>query len=171
MKHTKKLFAAVAALFMLCHGTAQSVENGASAPEFDIAGQAGKVKLSDFKGQYVYLDFWASWCGPCRQSFPWMNAMHERLGPKGLKIVAISVDKKQEDAKQFLVETPAKFIIGYDTAGETPRAYAVKGMPTSLLIGPDGKVLFTHMSFKDADKAEVEQKIIKAMQSTTGVSK
>jgi cytochrome c biogenesis protein CcmG, thiol:disulfide interchange protein DsbE len=171
MKTTKNIFAIVATLLLLSHGAAHSIENGASAPEFDIAGQTGKLKLSDFKGQYVYLDFWASWCGPCRQSFPWMNAMHEKLGPKGLKVVAISVDKKQEDAKQFLVETPAKFLIGYDTAGDTPRAYGVKGMPTSLLIGPDGKVLFTHVSFKESDKAEVEQKIAKAMQTTTGAAK
>jgi cytochrome c biogenesis protein CcmG, thiol:disulfide interchange protein DsbE len=166
MKPTKKLLAVVATLFMLCHGAAQSVENGAPAPEFDIAGQTGKLKLSDFKGQYVYLDFWASWCGPCRQSFPWMNSLHEKLGTKGLKVVAISVDKKQEDAKQFLAETPAKFIIGFDTAGETPRAYGVKGMPTSMLIGPDGKVLFTHVSFKESDKADVEQKITKALQAS-----
>jgi cytochrome c biogenesis protein CcmG, thiol:disulfide interchange protein DsbE len=171
MKITKKVLAIVATLIMLFHGAARSVENGASAPEFEIAGQVGKLKLSDFKGQYIYLDFWASWCGPCRQSFPWMNAMHEKLGPKGLKVIAISVDKKQEDAKQFLVETPAKFLIGYDTAGETPRAYGVKGMPTSLLIGPDGKVLFTHVSFKESDKAEVEQKIAKAMQTTAGAPK
>jgi cytochrome c biogenesis protein CcmG, thiol:disulfide interchange protein DsbE len=173
MKTLKKLISVVATGLTMYGAPAWSVETGAPAPDFDIAGQTGKLKLADFKGQYVYLDFWASWCGPCRQSFPWMNAMHEKLGAKGLKVVGISVDKKQEEAKQFLTETPAKFAIGFDTLGDTPRAYGVKGMPTSLLIGPDGNVLFTHVSFKDSDKAEIEQKIIKAMQSntTSGASK
>jgi cytochrome c biogenesis protein CcmG, thiol:disulfide interchange protein DsbE len=168
MKTKHPLVAIVAAVMMSLSAAASAIETGAQAPNFDIPGPAGNLKLADFKGQYVYLDFWASWCGPCRQSFPFMNAMHEKLGAKGLKVVGISVDKKQEEAKQFLTETPAKFTIGFDTVGDTPRAYGVKGMPTSVLIGPDGKILFTHVSFKDSDKADIEAKITKAMQSNAG---
>jgi cytochrome c biogenesis protein CcmG, thiol:disulfide interchange protein DsbE len=172
VSNVKKIIAITATMLAMFQTSVRAIESGAQAPDFEITGQTGKLKLADFKGQYVYLDFWASWCGPCRQSFPWMNAMHEKLGAKGLKVVGISVDKKQEEAKQFLSETPAKFIIGFDTAGETPRAYGVKGMPTSMLIGPDGKVLFTHVSFKDSDKADIEQKITKAMQTnSTGGTK
>jgi cytochrome c biogenesis protein CcmG, thiol:disulfide interchange protein DsbE len=141
-----------------------ALDPGAKAPDFDLAAQIGKLKLSDLKGQYVYLDFWASWCGPCKQSFPWMNSLQDKFSSKGLKVVGISVDKKIDEAKQFLKDVPASFAIAFDDAGVTPKAYGVKGMPTSLLIGPDGTVLFVHQSFKDSDKAEIENKIRVAME-------
>ena len=77
---------------------ARAVEGGQVAPEFELPGRAGTLKLSDYKGKLVYLDFWASWCGPCKQSFPWMNDMQARYGDKGLRIVGVNVDKKQDDA-------------------------------------------------------------------------
>ena len=144
--------------------SAWALENGSKAPDFELSAPEGKLKLSDLKGQYVYLDFWASWCVPCKQSFPFMNEIQAKYGAKGLKVVGISVDAKTEDAKKFLAEVPAKFALAFDNTGATPKAYGVKGMPTSLLIGPDGTVLFTHQSFKDSDKAEIENKIRTAME-------
>jgi cytochrome c biogenesis protein CcmG, thiol:disulfide interchange protein DsbE len=141
-----------------------AADPGTKAPDFDLVSNEGKLKLSDLKGQYVYLDFWASWCGPCRASFPWMNSLQEKYAGKGFKVVGINVDKKLDEAKQFLKEVPAKFSIAYDDTGATPKAYGVKGMPTSLLIGPDGNVLFVHQSFKDSDKTDIENKIRLAME-------
>jgi cytochrome c biogenesis protein CcmG, thiol:disulfide interchange protein DsbE len=141
-----------------------AADPGTKAPDFDLVSNEGKLKLSDLKGQYVYLDFWASWCGPCRASFPWMNTLHDKYNGKGLKVVGVNVDKKLEEAQKFLKEVPAKFSVAYDDTGATPKAYAVKGMPTSLLIGPDGTVLFVHQSFKDSDKADIENKIRLAME-------
>jgi cytochrome c biogenesis protein CcmG, thiol:disulfide interchange protein DsbE len=152
------------ALSTISSAPAFAADPGTKAPDFDLVSSEGKLKLSDLKGQYVYLDFWASWCGPCRQSFPWMNSLHDKYNGKGLKVVGINVDKKLEDAKVFLKDVPAKFSVAYDDTGATPKAYAVKGMPTSLLIGPDGTVIFVHQSFKDADKADIENKIRLAME-------
>jgi cytochrome c biogenesis protein CcmG, thiol:disulfide interchange protein DsbE len=143
---------------------AAALDPGSKAPDFELAAPSGKLKLSDLKGQFVYLDFWASWCGPCKQSFPWMNSLQDKFSSKGLKVVGISVDKKQDEAKQFLKEVPATFAVAFDDSGSTPKAYGVKGMPTSLLIGPDGTVLFVHQSFKDSDKADIENKIRLAME-------
>ena len=136
-----------------------AIEVGQSAPEIQLPGRTGAIKLSELKGKAVYLDFWASWCGPCKQSFPWMNEMQSRYGAKGLRIVGLNVDQKTEDAKNFLKETPASFDIAFDQAGKTPRAYAVKGMPTSVLIGPDGKVLLVHSGFRGEQQLELEHKI------------
>jgi cytochrome c biogenesis protein CcmG/thiol:disulfide interchange protein DsbE len=140
-----------------------AVEVGATPPAFDLPGLQGAVKLSDYAGKTVYLDFWASWCGPCKQSFPWMNDMHARYAAQGLRVVAINVDQKADDAQAFLRKTPAQFALAFDPAGRTPKAYAIKAMPTSVLIGPDGKVLSVHSGFKDNDRNALELQIRQAL--------
>lgn len=142
---------------------ALAVEVTQAAPDFDLAGRLTNVKLSDYKGKTVYLDFWASWCGPCKQSFPWMNDMQTRYSTQGLRVVGINVDQKTEDAKAFLKDTPASFDVAFDAAGKTPKSYAIKGMPTSVLIGPDGKVLIVHSGFKDEQRDERERQIKQAL--------
>jgi cytochrome c biogenesis protein CcmG, thiol:disulfide interchange protein DsbE len=143
--------------------TAGAQQVGQPAPGFDLPGATAAVRLSDLKGKLVYLDFWASWCAPCKQSFPWMNEMQAKYGPAGLQVVAINVDAKRSDAEEFLKGTPASFTIAFDTKGESPRTYAIKGMPSSFLIGPDGRVLATHAGFKDADKKLLEDQIRQAL--------
>ncbi len=142
-----------------CH----AIDKDTIAPVFDLRGQQGQVKLVDYKGKVVYLDFWASWCGPCRKSFPWMNEMQAKYAAHGLQIIAVNVDAKMEDANLFLTVTPAHFLIGFDPTGNTPRNYAIKGMPTSILIGVDGKIIFQHAGFKDDDKNALEIKIEQAL--------
>ena len=153
------------ALASLLGGSALAVEVGQAAPDFDLPGRLAAVKLSDYKGKTVYLDFWASWCGPCKQSFPWMNEMQTRYSDQGLRVVGINVDQKTDDAKNFLKDTPASFDVAFDASGKTPKTYAIKGMPTSVLIGPDGKVLSVHSGFKDEQRAELEAQIKHALAS------
>ncbi|GJI91412.1 TlpA family protein disulfide reductase [Duganella hordei] len=158
MKSIALLFAAVAAA-----SPAFALEKGAAAPQFDLQGLEGAVKLAKLQGKLVYVDFWASWCGPCRQSFPWMNEMQAKYGAKGLQIVGINLDANSADARQFLAATPARFSIAFDPQGATPRNYGIKGMPSSVLIGPDGKVLLEHSGFREADRADLEAKIQTAL--------
>ena len=115
------------------------------------------------KGQVVYVDFWASWCAPCKQSFPWMNEMQAKYGPRGFTVVGINVDQKREDADKFLTGTPAQFAIAYDTTGKVAEVYQPKGMPTSFLIGADGKVRAVHIGFKDSQREELEREIQSAL--------
>jgi thiol-disulfide isomerase/thioredoxin len=138
---------------------AQAIEQGANAPEFDVSGTNGNVKLSALRGKLVYLDFWASWCGPCKRSFPWMNEMQKRYGAQGLQVVAVNLDAKHGDALDFLAATPATFTVGFDPAAGVARSYGVKGMPSSLLIGPDGRVIALHEGFNDNDRTELEGRI------------
>jgi thiol-disulfide isomerase/thioredoxin len=138
---------------------AHALDVGAAAPELNLPGASGAVKLADYKGKLVYVDFWASWCKPCLQSFPWMNEMQERYGAKGFQVIGVNVDAKSDDARRFLAETPAKFVVAFDAKGEAPKSYAIKGMPTSFLVGPDGKVLLQHAGFRDSDREALEAKI------------
>ena len=143
--------------------SAQAVEVGQAAPDFELAGRNGPVKLSSYQGKLVYLDFWASWCGPCKQSFPWMSEMQSRYGSKGLRVVGVNVDQKTADAQTFLTNNPARFDVAFDASGQVPRSYAIKGMPTSVLIGPDGKVLMVHSGFRDEQQGELERQIKQAL--------
>jgi thiol-disulfide isomerase/thioredoxin len=136
-----------------------AVEAGKPLPDLGLA------EVQKTKGQYIYIDYWASWCGPCRQSFPWMNALQAKLGPKGLKVVAVNVDAKRADADKFLTHTPALFTIAYDPQGESAKKLAIKTMPTSMLVNPDGKVLFVHSGFRAEEKEPLEAKIVAAMLS------
>ena len=138
---------------------AWAVEAGATAPEFALNNLQRSVKLSDYKGKTVYLDFWASWCGPCKQSFPWMNDMQVKYAAQGLQVIAVNVDKKQADATAFLAQRPVQFEVLFDASGQTPQAYAIKAMPTSVLIGADGKVLHVHSGFREDQRQALENQI------------
>ncbi len=161
----KTSFVSVAMAVLASIGAMPShaIEVGQPAPTFELPARQGQLKSADFKGQVVYLDFWASWCGPCKQSFPWMNEMNARYGSKGLRMVGINLDQKPDDARAFLNNKAAAFEVAFDPAGKTPRQYGIKGMPTSVLLGPDGRVLMVHTGFKPEDRQELEQQIKQAL--------
>jgi len=127
-----------------------SLAASAAAPDLD---------LSQYKGKVVYLDFWASWCKPCRQSFPWMNRMQDRYGDQGLVIIAVNLDEDRADADRFLKELPAKFQVVYDPEGRLAEAYQLIGMPSSFIIDRAGAVHSRHMGFHDSSPAEYEAEI------------
>jgi peroxiredoxin len=139
---------------------ALAVRPGAPAPSFTLPSATGdSVSLAAFRGRVVYVDFWASWSTPCRRSFPWMNALHERYAKEGLAIVGINVDKRRADAERFLRDTPASFTIVFDEQGATPSAYDVPGMPSSYLIDRDGNVVAVEDGYHDERKAAVEARV------------
>lgn len=131
--------------------------------DFELPSQQGTVSLKQHAGKLVYVDFWASWCGPCRQSFPFMNALQKKYGAAGLRIIAINLDQKSEDAQLFLAKNPAQFLIAFDPQGNVPKQYQVRGMPSSFLIGREGKLIFAHRGFKLADQEMLEAKIQHAL--------
>ncbi len=132
-------------LIVLLVGLASPRAEAQPAPDFLLDSGQSLVELS--QRQWVYLDFWASWCGPCRYSFPFMNELQAELGPRGLAIIAVNVDVDPADARPFLEKYPAQFPIHYDPDGEIAQAYAVPGMPTSYLIH-QGQILERHIGFR-----------------------
>lgn len=142
---------------------AHALDAGQSAPDIDLPGATVAPRLAALKGKVVYVDFWASWCGPCRQSFPWMNDMQQKYGAQGLQVIAVNVDAKRADADQFLSEVPARFALAFDPKGDGPRRIGVKAMPTAVLIGADGKVVRVHQGFREQDRAELEASLVAAL--------
>ncbi|MBL0087841.1 MAG: TlpA family protein disulfide reductase [Ideonella sp.] len=158
---------ALTALLALCLATVRAADVGQPVPDVDLPGSSVGAKLSDLRGKVVYLDFWASWCGPCKQSFPWMNDMQRKYGARGLQVLAINLDAKRSDADQFLAQNPAAVALAFDAKGESAKRIGVKGMPTSLLVGADGKVLLVHQGFRAEDRADLEARLVAALGGKT----
>lgn len=104
------------------------------------------LNIEQYKGKVVYLDFWASWCIPCRKSFPWMNEMQKKYG-KDLAVIGVNVDQEKDLADQFIQETSPEFTIVFDAAGKLATEYQVAAMPSSFLLDREGKIVFKHLGF------------------------
>ncbi|GAA59114.1 thiol-disulfide oxidoreductase resA [Pseudoalteromonas sp. BSi20652] len=115
--------------------------------------------LAELKGQVVFLDFWASWCAPCRKSFPWLNEMQAKYQAQGFTVLAINLDVEHKDALSFLDQTPADFPIIYDPEATIGKKYDLIGMPSSYVFGRDGKIKYRHVGFISSKKANYEQEI------------
>ena len=120
-------------------------------------------ELGPIEGKVIWVDFWASWCVPCRRSFPWMNTMHRKYAEQGLQIVAVNLDMERAPADGFLAETPAEFTVRFDPDGSLARLFDVQAMPSSYLLDAQGKVLASHFGFKLGDTAEYEAQIAAAL--------
>ncbi|QQR73212.1 MAG: TlpA family protein disulfide reductase [Holophagales bacterium] len=135
----------------------------ASAAAFDLPTERGPVSLESLRGKVVLIDFWASWCGPCRQSFPWLSTMAERYRSSGLVVVAINLDKRREPAAAFLREFSPSFTVAFDPAGTTAEAYGVSTMPSSYVVDRHGRIVFEHAGFAVRDEEAIERRIEEAV--------
>jgi cytochrome c biogenesis protein CcmG/thiol:disulfide interchange protein DsbE len=133
------------------------------APSFSLAGRGNDVVASDsLRGKVVYVDFWASWCGPCRRSFPWLAGLQKKYGDQGFAVVAVNLDKTRDAADAFLEKLPAPFAIAYDPDGKAAAAFHVSAMPSSFLVGRDGTVLEAHTGFDPKRAAAIEKLVAEA---------
>lgn len=132
----------------------------------DDQGRA-RFDIEDYRGHVVLLDFWASWCAPCRESFPWMNQLYDRYGDRPFRIVAISVDTEEDLATRFLEEFDPQFEVIRDPTGQVAARYGVFAMPTSVPIDAQGNVIKKHYGFDIARSAEYEAQIEDALSSLT----
>jgi cytochrome c biogenesis protein CcmG, thiol:disulfide interchange protein DsbE len=123
------------------------------------------LDLASLRGKVVLLDFWASWCEPCRHSFPWLNAMQAKYAARGLVIIGVNVDREQADANRFLRDVPAQFRIVYDPAGALASHYDLPGMPVSYLIAPNGDIVGRHLGFRNAERDQREAQLQKLLET------
>lgn len=133
-----------------------------SLPPLAASQQQLSQLLNQYKGQVVLLDFWASWCSPCRRSFPWFIAMQSKYQQQGLKVIAVNIDVERSDADVFLTEFAVNFNIIYDPDAVIGRQYQLKGMPSSFLIDKEGIVRYQHTGFL-ADNLDLYESHIKEL--------
>ena len=143
------------------------VQQGQAAPPVVLpllsAGSPEVLSLESLRGKVVYLDFWASWCGPCRLSFPQLEQLRQELGPQGFEVLAVNVDEFEPDALRFLAEIPVSYPVVRDGTGDTPLSYGILGMPTGYLIDRDGVVRLVHQGYRKSDGAALRTSIIELL--------
>ena len=124
-----------------------------------IQNAEGTLSMSDYRGRITYVDFWASWCGPCRLSLPALNVLNAQFADDPVQFLAISIDVVEEDAWDFLKRYPVDFPVVIDTEGDIARTFAVDGMPSGYLIDGDGHVREIHIGFKKGDELGLAESI------------
>jgi thiol-disulfide isomerase/thioredoxin len=121
-----------------------------------VVAAAPPLDLAAYKGRVVVVDFWASWCVPCRRSIPWLNEMRAKYGDRGLVVIGVNVDKDRRDATRFLSEVPAEFELVYDPDGALATQYALEGMPSSFVYSRSGELVARHLGFQNERRPEYE---------------
>jgi len=148
------------AVALLVASTASALTPGDAPPAIDMPDQAGKkVDLNELKGKVVLVDFWASWCGPCKQEMPVLEQLHKKYAKQGLVIVGINIDNNAKKMNNFLRGTPVTFRIVQDRKLAVAAKYEPETMPSSYFIARDGKIRYVHEGFRKKDAAELEERI------------
>lgn len=144
-----------------------AVQVGQDAPPVSLpllaTDNPGMLSLQSLRGKVVYLDFWASWCGPCRVSFPQLEELRQELGPQGFEVLAVNVDEFEPDALRFLEEVSVTYPVVHDGAGDTPATFGILGMPTGYLIDRAGTIRLIHQGYRKSDGAALRKEIIELL--------
>ena len=127
--------------------------SSALAPSFTLPSRSGDmVSLDKLKGQVVMLNFWASWCGPCRQEMPLLDQMHKRYSSLGFTMIGVNVEANTSDAEKWLSQTPVTFPVLFDKENKVSKLYDVNAMPSTVFIDRKGNVRYLHRGYKPGDE-------------------
>ena len=133
---------------------------GAPAPDFALPDrQDAEVRLSDFEGEVVLLNFWATWCPPCRQEMPLLDELHARYQSLGFSLLGVNVEQDRALADRFLADVPVGFPILFDPEEQVSELYGVPAMPTTVLIDRTGTVRFIHHGYRPGDEEAVQNAV------------
>jgi len=123
------------------------------APDFSLPARGGKtLSLAQYRGQVVMLNFWATWCGPCRQEMPLLDAMYKKYKGLGFTLIGVNVEPDSDAAEAFLKKVPVSFPIAFDRDSQISKLYNVQGMPSSVIIDRKGKARIVHKGYKPGDE-------------------
>jgi thiol-disulfide isomerase/thioredoxin len=145
-------------------------DRGVAADGADAVEAARLLDLSPWRGRVVLVDFWASWCIPCRRSFPWMQSMLAEHGDQGLVVVAVNVGETRETADAFSRELQNGFHHLYDPEGRLADALGIDAMPSSILFDRQGRPVYRHSGFVDGDIGTYEEHIVSLLHAIAGAS-
>ena len=134
---------------------------GSPAPDFTIESQngLGKFSIAENKGKVIVVDFWATWCEPCKKSFPKLQELNAKYKSQGVEVVGVSEDDEKTGIKDFGSSHGAKFPLGWDTDKKIAGKWEPKSMPASFVVDKKGIIRFAHLGYHDGDEAEVEKEI------------
>jgi thiol-disulfide isomerase/thioredoxin len=146
---------ATAALLIAVPDSNAASSSSGPAPQFTLDSRAGsKISLGQYKGQVVMLNFWASWCGPCRQEMPLLESIYKKYNKMGFTLIGVNVEPDSKAAEGFLKQTPVSFPVIYDKDSTVSKAYDVSGMPSTVIIDRKGNIRVLHRGYKPGDENE-----------------
>lgn len=121
------------------------------------------INFSEYQGRVLLIDFWATWCPPCKQSMPFLNALRNEFKDQGFEIIAINVDEDRDEALSFLLLHPVEYLLAYDSTGDCPAKFEVQAMPSSYFIDKQGKVRDIHLGYRERDKESIRKRIVELL--------
>jgi peroxiredoxin len=150
----------VAGVLLLACGVSLAANQPSMAPDFTLKSREGvNIKLSELRGQVVMVNFWASWCGPCRQEMPLLEQLFERYQSLGFTLLGVNVDEDRAAADKMLRDIPVSFPILYDERGKVSKQYQVKAMPSTFMVDRDGRIRYLHKGYKSGYEDDYQQQI------------
>lgn len=156
MNTTRFLLILLASLWILAPVNAAEMQG--KAPNFTLKSNSGKnVKLSELRGQVILLNFWASWCGPCRQEMPLLEKLHKRYNALGFTVLGVNVEEDPRKAQTLLKHIKVSFPILFDTKNKVSNLYKVSAMPSTVMIDRDGNMRYLHKGYKPGDEAQYKK--------------
>ncbi len=159
-RSVSKTFGLGLVVILFATATAHALAPGDTPPPISLPDQEGKsVDLSKLEGKVVLIDFWASWCGPCKQEMPVLEALHKKYARKGLVIVGVNIDNSDKKMNNFLKGTPVTFRQVRDKKLQIASRYEPSTMPSSYFIGRDGKIRHVHEGFRKKDAGKLEARV------------
>jgi len=155
IESTLKCLMLVAVCALSTLATSNSIASDPAAPDFNLPSKTGEaIALAKLKGQVVMLNFWASWCGPCRTEMPLMDQIYKKYSAAGFTLLGVNVDTDSTDAQKFLSQVPVSFPIAFDRDNKVSKLYDVSAMPSSVFIDRKGNVRALHRGYKPGDENE-----------------
>lgn len=153
----------LASLYFIITLPVQALEVGESSPELGLRDlQGNQVQLANSKEQVTLIDFWASWCAPCKKSLAWFKELQSQYAPQGLKILAVNLDQDSKDADKLLSEISPNYQVLFDPQGVSAANFKIESMPSSVLLDQHGKVLSIFQGFGPTERARMEQELKQA---------
>lgn len=155
----RKYLAIILAVHFLVTDTVWAAAPGTPVPSCQARKPDGTgfIDPRDFIGKVVYLDFWASWCGPCRQSLPFLDELQRRYKDRGFQVLGIGVDENPGEARKFLIGLGVGFPVGLDPDGDCPSQFQLLGMPAAYLIDRKGIIRYVHLGFRKEDRPQLQR--------------
>jgi peroxiredoxin len=131
------------------------------APEFTLKSRGGQnLRLSDYRGQVLLINFWASWCGPCRQEMPLLENLYKRYNKLGFTIMGVNVDTDSTKANNYLRDISVTFPIVYDTTNAVSKSFNVNAMPTTVIVDRNGNMRFLHQGYQPGYENDYKKEVV-----------
>lgn len=158
-RHMKAWHGMIAAVVLATSAVSAGLKQS-SAPDFTLKSNEGEnIRLSEYRGEVVLINFWASWCGPCRQEMPVLSELHDKYHALGFTVLGVNVEADTRKARKLLQDLPVSFPVVFDSDSAVSKQYNVVAMPSTVLVDRDGNMRYLHKGYKPGLEDVYQQQV------------